>query len=81
MHIVEVRRAGEDLAAPMAEMRTWLDNERIQPAIFRLSLIPRGTIFRLEVKAVTEAEAFARAFAGRVVGNESANADGRLTLI
>ena len=72
MHIVEVHRDGDDLAAPMAEMRSWLDAARIQPAIFRLSLIPGSTIFRLEFKAASEAEAFARAFAGRVVGDESA---------
>ena len=67
VHIVEVHRDGEELAAPTAQMRNWLDNEHIQPTIFRMSLLPGGTIFRVEFKAASEAEAFPRAFAGRVI--------------
>jgi hypothetical protein len=29
MHIVEVRRRNADLAAAMAQMRTWLDDQKI----------------------------------------------------
>jgi len=67
VHIVEVRRDGEALATPMVQMQTWLDAARIQPTIFRMSLLPGGTIFRVEFMAASEAEAFARAFAGRVI--------------
>ncbi len=74
MYIVDVHRDGEELAVPMAEMRTWLDAARIQPTVFRLSLIPGRTIFRLEFNAANEAEAFARAFAGRVTRDDSASA-------
>jgi hypothetical protein len=74
MYIVEVRRDGDELAAPMSEMRSWLDNERIQLSVFRLSLIPGGTIFRLEFKAVSEAEVFARVFAGEVIADERTGA-------
>jgi len=63
VHIVEVHRDGEELAAPMAQIRNWLDNEHIQPT-------PGGTIFRF--KAASEAEAFARAFAGQVIRDERA---------
>jgi hypothetical protein len=49
-------------------------NERIQLSVFRLSLIPGGTIFRLEFKAVSEAEAFARVFAGEVIADERTGA-------
>ena len=42
MHVVEVRRNGDGLAGPMAEMREWLDNKHIEPTLFRLSLIPGG---------------------------------------
>ena len=34
MYIVEVRRDGDGLAEPMAQIRTWLDHERIQPNVF-----------------------------------------------
>ena len=58
----------------MARMRTWLDNERLEPGVFRLSLIPGGTIFRLEFNTVSDAEAFARAFAGEVIAGERTGA-------
>jgi hypothetical protein len=54
----------------MAKIRTWLDRKRIQPSVFRLSLVLGATIFRLEFKAATEAEAFARAFGGQVIADE-----------
>ena len=37
MHIVEVRRGCDDLAAPMKQMRDWPDGKRIEPADFHLS--------------------------------------------
>jgi hypothetical protein len=67
MYTVEVFRGGAGLAAPMHQMRTWLDGKGIEPVIFRLSLIPGGTVFRVEFRSVSEAEAFARALAGKVV--------------
>ena len=71
MYIVEIRREGDDLAQPMMQFRTWLDSEQIQPDVFRCSLITGGTLFRIEFKAVGDAEAFARAFAGEVTAAES----------
>jgi hypothetical protein len=70
MYAVEIHHNGDGLAEPMEQMQTWLDNEHVQPSVFRLSLIPGGTIFRLEFNALSEAEAFARAFDGRVIGDE-----------
>jgi hypothetical protein len=67
MYAVEVHRDGEDLAGPMEEMRMWLDGKGIQPALFRMSIIPGGTVFRLEFAGRSEAAAFARAFGGTVV--------------
>jgi hypothetical protein len=74
MYIVEVRHGGDGLAAPMAEIRTWLDDQQMQPSVFRLSLAAGGTIFRLEFKAATDAEAFAHAFGGQVIGDERTGA-------
>jgi len=48
MHVVEVRRDGDALSGPMAEMREWLDDKHIELTLFRLSLIPGGTVFQLE---------------------------------
>ena len=73
MYIVEVRCNGDDLAAPLDQMWTWLGNERTQPSVFRLSIIPEGTILRLEFKAMSEAEAFAEAFGGQMIGGERAD--------
>jgi hypothetical protein len=70
MYVVEFYYEGDGLAEPMAEIRTWLDREHIQPSVYRLSLIPGGTIFRLEFKTVGEAEAFARAFDGQVIRDD-----------
>ena len=67
MHIVEVRRGGDDLAAPMNQMRDWLDGKRIEPADFHLSLTPGGTVFWVEFRVVGESVAFARAFGGKVI--------------
>jgi hypothetical protein len=70
MYIVEIRRDDDGLAEPMAQFQIWLDCERIQPSVFRLSLVPGGTIFRLEFREASEAEAFARAFDGQVIADE-----------
>jgi hypothetical protein len=70
MYIVEIGHDGDGLAEPMAQIRTWLDHEHIQPTVFRLSLLPESTIFRLEFKALSEAEAVARAFGAQVIGGE-----------
>jgi hypothetical protein len=37
MHIVEVHRGCDDLAAPVNQMRDWPDGKRIEPADFHLS--------------------------------------------
>ena len=70
MYVVEFRHDGDGLAEPMADIRTWLDHQRIQPSVFQLSLIPRATIFHLEFKAASDAEAFAEAFDGQVIADE-----------
>ena len=67
MHVVEVRHGGDNLVAPMNQMRNWLDAKHIEPVVFRLSLIPGGTVFRMEFRSVGEAVAFARAFGGKVI--------------
>ena len=70
MYVVQFRHDGDGLAEPMADIRTWLDRERIQPSVFRMSLVLGATIFHLEFKAATDAETFARAFDGQVITDE-----------
>ena len=67
MYTVEVFRGGGRLAAPLHQMRTWLDGKGIEPVIFRLFLIPGGSVFRVEFRLASEAEAFASALAGKVL--------------
>lgn len=63
MHIVELFRSGQGLSGPMAQMRTWLDHHRIQPAAFEFALLPKREIqFRLQFREPAEAAAFAEAF-------------------
>jgi hypothetical protein len=70
MYIVEIRHEGDGLAVPMARIRTWLDHQDIQPSVFRFSLLAGCTIFRLEFKMASDADAFARAFDGQLIGGE-----------
>lgn len=70
MHIVEVRRDGGDLAGMMSLMRGWLDRHKVVPQLFRLG----GDVFRLDFASADEAEAFAAAFQGCVVGQPEAQA-------
>jgi len=67
MHVVEIHHASEGLAAPMSQMRNWLDGKRIEPSTFQLSIIRSGTLFRLTFCERSQATAFARAFHGRIV--------------
>jgi hypothetical protein len=63
-YTVEVRRIGADLAASMAEMRMWLDDNRMTPTEFDHSTGGPGAAFRLVFRAEREAVAFAEAFRG-----------------
>jgi hypothetical protein len=65
LYIVEVRRIGISLAVSMAEMRTWFDHHRIDPAEFDHSSGGPGITFRIAFHSEAAALAFARAFHGR----------------
>jgi hypothetical protein len=65
MQLVEVRYRGTDLAAAMTTMRTWLDHNQAEPALFEFALQPpRAVRFRLHFRDPTTAAAFAGAFDG-----------------
>ena len=68
MHIVEVRRRNADLAAAMAQMRTWLDNQKIQPLLFEIAFLPgRECRFRVQFRKQSDAVMFATSFDGEML--------------
>ena len=68
MHVVEVRRRNADLATVMAQLRTWLDNQGIEPALFEIAFLPgRETRFRLQFKKQGDAATFANSFDGEML--------------
>ena len=68
MHIVELRRRNADLAAAMAQMRTWLDNQAIQPCLFEIAFLSnRETRFRLQFRKQSDAVLFATSFDGEML--------------
>ena len=81
MFFVDLRLPPRDLAAPMAEMRIWLDRRGIETAKFRVE----GAMTRLGFSDRRHAEAFAARFAGLITPdpliseNEAGRPDGNET--
>ena len=68
MYIIEVRRRNAELADAMAQMRTWLDNQGVEPALFEIGFLPgRETRFRLQFKKQRDAVTFAASFDGEIL--------------
>src|SRR4051812_35497652 len=70
---VEISRSNESavLAESMTKMREWLDERRVEPAVFRCNTTPRAVVFRIEFADEDQAVAFAEAFSGHLVGQIS----------
>ena len=51
----------------MTKMREWLDERRVEPAVFRCNTTPRAVVFRIEFAGEDQAVAFAEAFGGHLV--------------
>jgi hypothetical protein len=71
MYVVEIHWQGDELAEPMGQVQVWLDNQHIEPSVFRLSLVAGSTIFRVEFKTVRDAQMLARAFGGELIADEA----------
>jgi hypothetical protein len=71
-YIVEVRVSGRDLVDSMAEMRTWLDHQRIEPHGFRHRRDSARIMIHIDFNSEPDAIGFARAFGGRMVGAPTA---------
>jgi hypothetical protein len=67
MFLVEIRIPSKaTLPQRMTTMRLWLDHNRCEPNMFRCTHTGVGIVCRVEFKAEAEADAFARAFDGKV---------------
>lgn len=66
MHMIEICVPDHDLAEKMAEMRTWLDDRRYEPLIFRYRQAHDGLVILVGFDVATDADAFAKRFGGRV---------------
>jgi hypothetical protein len=70
MTTVEVIREG-GLITAMAEMRDWLDAQKIAPDLFQHAIAEDLITFYVTFKSANEATAFAVAFDGRIVAGRS----------
>ena len=52
----------------MEQMRTWLDERRYEPATFRYTFCSGAILFRVDFPVEAEANEFATAFGGKLVG-------------
>lgn len=81
MRTVEIRlQQPTDLSDGMAAMRVWLDERRFEPSGFRCHDSAIGVLMRVDFKVVSEAEAFADRFGGRVSEALAADAEQGLYL-
>ena len=71
-YIVEVCVSGRGLVNSMAEMRTWLDHQRIEPHGFRHRRDSARIIIHVDFNSEPDAIGFARAFGGRMAGGPAA---------
>lgn len=71
LHTVEVHLGNENLSTTMSAMRTWLDNRRVEPDVFRYEMTATGTVVRVNFKVESEAAAFAQAFPGALIDGKA----------
>jgi hypothetical protein len=60
--VVRVEMRGKTLASAMSEVRTWLDDHKIQPAGFASEPGPDGVAFDIRFAREQEARLFEQAF-------------------
>ncbi len=67
LYIAEVPVTEDDLDERMNRMRAWLDHQRFEPSVFRLSQTDDRQVVRAFFKVEREAAAFAAEFGGSVL--------------
>ena len=68
LHVVEIQIAADNFRELISRLRDWLEDERFQPRTFRYALSDPDTVLRVDFEIEDEAQAFARAFGGVVLG-------------
>ena len=63
------------LAESMKKMREWLDRHKVEPALFRYSTTPPPVVFRVEFADEKQAIAFAEAFGGHLIVDQTSPSD------
>jgi hypothetical protein len=67
MFLVKIRIADKDVVPEhITTMRLWIDHHRFEPDTFRSKKVGVEMVCRVEFKVEAEADAFAKAFDGRV---------------
>ena len=66
LYIAEAPVTEDDLDERMNRMRAWLDHQRFEPSVFRLSQADDRQVVRAFFKTEDEAAAFAAEFGGSV---------------
>lgn len=70
LYVVEVAIDAGDLIHGLGQMRTWLDHMKFQIIGFRQ--VPGANVYRVDFESEPQANAFAQAFAGRVLNRTAA---------
>jgi hypothetical protein len=68
LYTVQVRVDGDNVAAEMSEIWEWLDQNQVDPEVFRYRMTAEDVRLRIEFGALSEASAFAEAFSGSILG-------------
>jgi hypothetical protein len=74
LYIAEAPVTEDDLDERMNRMRAWLDHQRFEPSVFRLSQTDDRQVVRAFFKTEGEAAAFAAEFGGSVLALPVADA-------
>ncbi len=68
LYTVQIRVDGDNVAAEMSEIWEWLERKQVKTEVFRYRMTAEDVRLRIEFKVLSEASAFAEAFAGSVLG-------------
>ncbi len=68
LYTVQIRVDGDNVTTEMSEIQEWFDRNQVDAEVFRSRMTAQDVKLRIEFKILSEASAFAEAFAGSVLG-------------
>ncbi len=68
LYTVQIRLDGDHVASGMSEIWEWLDRNQADAEVFRYRMTAEHVQLRIEFQVLSEASAFAEAFAGSILG-------------